>query len=112
MLCQPPMLLGKDVPQRSPETCFNATCDSAPSITDRDRLRTSACAPAGASGLTSTIDASGAVKLIGRNEPPLAAPPGSSVDFSATNTPAPATASEEFTGPGTCGLEPAKSATI
>ena len=83
-------------------------CASAPSITDTTRFLTSPCAPAGASGRTSTIDASGARRVIARNAPLLTGPCGSSVDFNATNTPAPATAREEFTTPGTWGFEPSK----
>ena len=88
------------------------TCARQPSITESARFRTSPCAPAGASARTSTIEASGALSVIGRNAPSFTAPRGSSAALSATNTPAPATASEEFTTPGTCGLLPAKSATI
>ena len=105
------MEFGNDVPQRSPETRSGMTCASAPSIVDTTRFLTSPWAPAGASGRTSTIDASGARSVMARNAPLLTGPCGSSVDFRATNTPAPATASEEFTTPGTWGLEPSKSAT-
>ncbi len=85
-------------------------CARAPSATDTARLRTSPWAPAGASLRTSAMEPGGARSSMGRKAPWFTAPPGSSVDFTATNTPAPVTASEEFTTPGTCGLEPAKSA--
>ena len=81
-------------------------------MTDTARLRTSPWAPAGASSLTSTIEASGAWKWIGLKVPALIGPWGSRADLMATSTPAPVVASVEFTTPGTWGLEPAKSATI
>ena len=73
---------------------------SAPSVTDTPRLRTSPCAPAGASSRTSKIDASGALSVMGRNAPSFTCPPGSSVALMATKTPAPATARKSKPRPG------------
>ena len=52
--------------------------------------------------------------LIALADPEHAAPERveTGVDLTATNTPAPVTASDEFTTPGTWGFEPAKSATM
>ena len=106
------MEFGNEVPQRSPDTRSGMICESAPRATDTARLRTSPWAPAGASLRTSTTLAAGARSSMGRNAPSFTAPPGSRVDLTATNTPAPVTASDEFTTPGTWGFEPAKSATM
>ena len=75
------------------------------------RLRISPWEPAGAGAVTFTIVPSGAITLIGRNEPWLSGAAGSRIDFSAMKTEAAETASVEFTGTGTWGEAPVKSAT-
>src|SRR5262245_52529862 len=74
------------------------------------RLRISPCEPAGAGRWTLTIDAGGAITSIGRNDPWLSGAAGSKIDFTAMNTDAAVTAAVEFTGNGTCGEAPVKSA--
>ncbi len=106
------MALGNELPQRSPDTFSGMICASAPRPTETARFLTSPWAPAGASRATLKIVPEGAFSVMGLNAPSFKAPPGSRVDLIATNTPAPATASELFTTPGTCALLPVKSAVI
>src|SRR5262245_13949895 len=74
------------------------------------RLRISPCEPAGAGRSTLTMVPGGVITSIGRKEPWFKGACGSNTDLTVISTPAAETAAVEFTGNGTCGDAPVKSA--